>query len=49
MFLDMIYDDTPIATNVGKNVAIACVAAGIIIALCILIFFVIRNKKKNKK
>lgn len=49
MFLDMIYDDTPIATNVGKNVAIACVAAGIVIALCILLFFVIRYKKKNKK
>ena len=47
MFLDMIYDDTSIATNAGKNVVIAFVAAGIIIALCILLFFVIRNKKKK--
>ena len=49
MFLDMIYDDTPIATNVGKNVAIVCVAAGIIIALVILLVFVIKYKKRNKQ
>ena len=49
MFLDMIYDDTPIATNGGKNVAIACVAAGIIIALVVLLVFVLRYKKRNKQ
>ena len=49
MFLDMIYDDTPMATNVGKNVAIACVAAGIIIALVLLLVFVLRYKKRNKQ
>lgn len=49
MFLDMIYNDTPIATNVGKNVAIACVATGIIIALIVLLFFVLRYKKRNKQ
>lgn len=52
MFLDVIVDnfDNPITENNGSNsIVIASIATGIVIALCILLFFVIRYKKKNKK
>ena len=52
MFLDVIVDnfDNLITENNGSNsLVIASIAADIVIALCILLFFVIRYKKKNKK
>lgn len=50
MFLDVIVDnfDNPITENNGNHsLVIASVAASIVIALCILLFFVIRYKNKK--
>ena len=52
MFLDVIVDnfDNLITENNGSNsLVIASIAAGIIIALVLLLVFVLRYKKRNKQ